>query len=203
VKAIQRLWDRVISKDLGVTGKLDGLAIEYSQTAAGFPPLLLFALLVIYLILGILYESFVHPITVISGLPSACLGGLLILRFFSIELDLYGFLGLLLLLGIVKKNAIMVIDFAIEQVKTGASHREAITTACAARLRPILMTTLAAIVGALPVALGWGAGGESRQPMGLVVVGGLILSQLVTLYLTPAVYLCMSKLEPRTTKAAS
>jgi len=200
LKAIQRLWDRVISKDLGVTGKLDGLAIEYSQTAAGFPPLLLFALLVIYLILGILYESFVHPITVISGLPSACLGGLLILRFFSIELDLYGFLGLLLLLGIVKKNAIMVIDFAIEQVKTGASHREAITTACAARLRPILMTTLAAIVGALPVALGWGAGAECRQPMGLVVVGGLILSQMVTLYLTPAVYLCLSKLEPKVAK---
>ena len=203
VKRIRKLSDAVLANHLGVTGKLDGLATEYSRTAAGFPPLLLFALLVIYLILGILYESFVHPVTVISGLPSACLGGLLILRFYSLDLDLYGFLGLLLLLGIVKKNAIMVIDFAIEQVKTGETPRQAITSACAARLRPILMTTLAAIVGALPVALGWGAGGESRQPMGLVVVGGLILSQLVTLYLTPAVYLCMSKLEPRTTKAAS
>ena len=203
VKRIGEISEAVLAGNPGVTGKLDGMATEYARTATGFPPLLLFALLVIYLILGILYESFVHPVTVISGLPSACLGGLLILRYFSMELDLYGFLGLLLLLGIVKKNAIMVIDFAIEQVKAGDSPRQAITTACTARLRPILMTTLAAIVGALPVALGWGAGGESRQPMGLVVVGGLILSQLVTLYLTPAVYLCMSRLEPRTTKVAS
>ena len=195
IAEIKRLADSTLDPALGVKGAMDGVAIEYSQAAKGFPPLLLFALLVIYLILGILYESFVHPVTVISGLPSACLGGLLVLRYFGMELDLYGFLGLLLLLGIVKKNAIMVIDFAIEERRAGLPAKQAIEKACATRLRPIMMTTVAAIVGALPIALGWGAGAESRQPIGLVVVGGLIFSQLITLYLTPAVYLCLSRLE--------
>jgi len=195
IAEIKRLAASTLDPDLGVRGAIDGVAIEYSQAAKGFPPLLLFALLVIYLILGILYESFVHPVTVISGLPSACLGGLLVLRYFGMELDLYGFLGLLLLLGIVKKNAIMVIDFAIDGRRAGLQPKQAIEKACATRLRPIMMTTVAAIVGALPIALGWGAGAESRQPIGLVVVGGLIFSQLITLYLTPAVYLCLSRLE--------
>ena len=186
---------QILAAHPSVQGGVDGIALEYSEVSGGFPALLLFALLVIYLILGILYESFVHPVTVISGLPSACLGGLLVLRYFGLELDLYAFLGLLLLLGIVKKNAIMVIDFALEKCRAGVAPRVAVTEACAVRLRPILMTTLAAIVGALPIALGWGAGAESRKPMGLVVVGGLVLSQLVTLYLTPAVFLCLSRLE--------
>jgi len=195
IARVRAISEQILAAHPAIQGGVDGVALEYSAVSTGFPALLLFAVLVIYLILGILYESFVHPVTVISGLPSACLGGLLILRHFGLELDLYAFLGLLLLLGIVKKNAIMVIDFALEQCRAGVPARLAVTEACAVRLRPILMTTLAAIVGALPIALGWGAGAESRKPMGLVVVGGLVLSQLVTLYLTPAVFLCLSRLE--------
>lgn len=200
ISKVREIASRILKEHPAVIGEVDGVAMEYSEISGGFPSLLLFALLVIYLILGILYESFLHPITVLSGLPSACLGGLLVLRYYNLELDLYGFLGLLLLLGIVKKNAIMVVDFALEKRRNGETDRQSITEACAIRLRPIMMTTIAAIVGALPIALGWGAGAESRQPMGLVVVGGLILSQLVTLYLTPAVYLCLSKLEPKVAK---
>lgn len=195
VRLAGTLWSAMKDRFPGVEGREEGVATEYSRAATDTPALIAFALLVIYLILGILYESFVHPLTVISGLSSACLGGLLVLARFGLELDIYGFLGLLLLLGIVKKNAIMVIDFALEERKAGMGARQAIEKACVARLRPILMTTFAAISGAAPIALGWGAGAESRQPMGLVVVGGLILSQLVTLYLTPAVYLCLDRLE--------
>jgi HAE1 family hydrophobic/amphiphilic exporter-1 len=197
IAKVRELAARILARYPTVQGQVDGVAMEYSEVSGGFPALLLFALLVIYLILGILYESFIHPVTVLSGLPSACLGGLLVLRHFGLELDLYGFLGLLLLLGIVKKNAIMVIDFALERRRAGLSDRQAVSEACAVRLRPILMTTLAAIVGALPIALGWGAGADSRKPMGLVVVGGLLLSQVVTLYLTPAVFLCLAPLEKK------
>lgn len=195
VRRAGTLWNAMKEHFSGVEGREEGVATEYSRAATDTPALIAFALLVIYLILGILYESFVHPLTVISGLASACLGGLLVLAHFGLELDIYGFLGLLLLLGIVKKNAIMVIDFALGEREAGMGARQAIEKACVARLRPILMTTFAAIAGAAPIALGWGAGAESRQPMGLVVVGGLVLSQLVTLYLTPAVYLCLDRLE--------
>jgi HAE1 family hydrophobic/amphiphilic exporter-1 len=148
--------------------------------------------------LGMLYESFVHPLTILSGLPAAGLGALLILMLFHIDLDIYGFLGLIMLIGIVKKNAIMMIDFAIEKRRNEhASAEEAIYEACIVRFRPIMMTTMAALMGAVPIALGLGAGGEARQPLGLTVLGGLLVSQVLTLYITPVVYIYLDRLEGR------
>ena len=193
-RLVEREANRVLPADIQRT--FQGTAQAFQSSFSGMGLLLVAAIFVIYVILGILYESFIHPLTILSGLPSAGVGALLTLILFRQELNLYSFVGIIMLIGIVKKNAIMMIDFALEEQRNANREaEEAIHRGALVRFRPIMMTTMAALMGTLPIAIGFGAGAESRRGLGLAVVGGLLFSQIVTLYITPVYYVYLDKLQ--------
>ncbi len=195
VGAITRIAREMLPATIQTSFQGTAQAFEASQKGLGL--LLLVAILVIYMVLGILYENFLHPLTILSALPFAGFGALLTLLIFKTELSIYAFVGVILLVGLVKKNGIMMVDFAVEGRRAGKSPEEAIFEACVVRFRPIMMTTMSALMGTLPIALGFGAGAESRRPLGLAVVGGLLFSQMITLYVTPVFYVYMEALRER------
>jgi len=188
---------REIRMPASIQSSFQGTVKEFQQSFQNLTILLLIAIVVIYIVLGILYESFIHPITILSGLPSAVFGALLTLVIFHKQLDLFAFVGIIMLFGVVKKNAIMMIDFAIDARRQGRSAYDSIWDGCLLRFRPIMMTTVAALFGTLPIALGYGEGADARQPLGLAVVGGLVVSQFLTLYITPVIYLYLERLQER------
>ncbi|HUQ94400.1 MAG TPA: efflux RND transporter permease subunit, partial [Bryobacteraceae bacterium] len=193
VSRVQEVATKILPEN--VSSQFQGAAKAFQGSLTNLWVLLVIAVLVVYIVLGILYESYIHPMTILSGLPSAGFGAMLTLYLFKMDLNIYAFVGLIMLVGIVQKNAIMQIDFALDAEREGMKPMEAIYQGCLSRFRPIMMTTMAALLGAVPIALGYGAGGEARQPLGLVVVGGLMFSQLVTLYLTPVFYTYMAALQ--------